>query len=92
MPSKSKKEEAEEWVQKEIEAGVKRGMEEGSLKTRLQCRQRAHNEVEQKLKNDLLSFDQLLEQAYRATMQLVRAADQGKLKKYDATLSQSLST
>ena len=44
MPSM--KEEAEQWVQKEIEAGVTREMEEGSLKTRLQCRQRAHDEVE----------------------------------------------
>ena len=77
----SKKEEAEEWVLEEIEAGVKRGMEEAGLKTRLQCRKRAHSEVKQKLGNDLQLFDQLLDQACQATMQLKRAVVQGNPKK-----------
>ena len=82
----SKKEEAEEWVLKEIEAGVKRGMEEAGLKTRLQCRKRAHSEVKQKLGNDLQLFDQLLDQACQATMQLKRAVVQGNPKKINHKL------
>ena len=79
MPSK--KEEAEERVQHEIDAGIKREMKEGSLKTRLQCRKRAHSEVEKKFEDEQLSLKQQLleqvDQSNQATMELQRASEQG---------------
>ena len=74
-----KKEEAEEWVRRRVERGVKREMEEGSVKTRLQCRKRAYDEVDEFLENEIQSFKQRLSEQKRQSRRVskqLRALEQ----------------